>query len=102
MAKDKGWWEGIVDNDEAPHAADIKGAKYALMHSELSEGLEGVRKPGMSDKIPTFTIEEEELADVIIRIMDYAGFYKLRVSEAVIAKLQYNACRSHRHGGKRI
>lgn len=79
-----------------------KGAKYALMHSELSEGLEGVRKPGPSDKIPEFTIEEEELADTIIRIMDYAGRFGLRIASAIVAKIEFNKSRGYKHGGKKI
>jgi NTP pyrophosphatase (non-canonical NTP hydrolase) len=78
-----------------------KGEMIALMHSELSEALEGVRKPTLkSDKLPDFSIEEEELADAIIRIMDYASGFNLRVGEAVIRKMHYNAGRERMHGGK--
>lgn len=70
------------------------GVKIALMHSELSEMLEGVRTDAASDKIPEFTSEEEEMADVLIRALDYCGWRKLRVTAAVRAKLEYNKTRA--------
>lgn len=75
-----------------------KGEAIALMHSELSECLEGVRKPGPSDHIPEFTFEEEELADCVVRILDYGKGFRLRVAEALIEKLRYNRTRPYRHG----
>jgi len=64
IAIDKGWWEGERN----------EGELIALMHSELSEALEAIRKGNPpDDKIPEFTGVEAELADVIIRIMDFAA-----------------------------
>lgn len=77
------------------------GEAIALMHSELSEGLEADRKDLMSDKIPTYTGMEEELADCVIRICHYAGRHKLRLGEAIADKLLFNAYREHMHGGKK-
>jgi NTP pyrophosphatase (non-canonical NTP hydrolase) len=92
-ARSKGWW---------PEQLDVNhGEQLALMHSELSEGLEYLRHGnGPSDHIPAFSGLEEELADVIIRIMSYAGRTNLKVSEAVLAKMEFNAGRPHKHGGK--
>lgn len=78
--------------------SENKGEKYMLMVTELGEGFEGVRKPGPSDKIPSFTIEEEELADTLIRIFDYAGHFNLRLGLAFLAKLEYNLSRPFKHG----
>jgi len=75
-----------------------KGECYMLMVSELAEGYEGVRKPGPSDKIPEFTIEEEELADEIVRVLDYSGAHGLRIGLALICKVAYNLGRPHKHG----
>ncbi len=78
----------------------ITSQNIALMHSELSEALEGDRKNLMDDHLPQFDMLTVELADVVIRIMDHAGWASLPVGEAIIAKMGYNANREHMHGGK--
>lgn len=92
IARSKGWWEEDKNDGEA----------IALMHSELSEALEGLRKPGPSDKIPEFSQVEEELADTVIRILDYSEARNLRLYDAILAKCDYNTGREHKHGGKKF
>ena len=91
MAKDKGWWDAERNDGEV----------IALMHSELSEALEAIRRGnGPDSHIPDFKGIGAELADVVIRIMDYGRGRGLRIAEAIEAKMAYNARREHKHGGK--
>lgn len=80
------------------YVIDTKLSKIALIHSELGEMTEGVRKPGADQHCPEFTQEEVELADTLIRIFDYAEEFGLRAVEAVMAKMEYNANRPYKHG----
>ena len=124
-AIEKGWWqapedalaisqwlhaEGNCPNAEVREQLIAKlnnlskrneGEILALIHSEISEALEGLREGNpKSKKLPFFTTVEEELADAMIRIADYAKMYDLRVAEAMVAKVEYNTGRPFKHGGK--
>jgi hypothetical protein len=104
LAVQSGWWDCINVNDK-----NIIGTKLALIHSEVSEALEGVRKDTMDSHLPHRKTEEVELADTIIRIFDLAGARKLDVAGALFEKLAYNQSRAdHKRenraavGGKKI
>jgi NTP pyrophosphatase (non-canonical NTP hydrolase) len=92
-AIEKGWWKGDRNDGEI----------LMLMVSELAECLEALRHDNPpDDHIPEFTGVEAELADTIIRIMDFAFAKGHRVAEALIAKIEYNKNRPHKHGGKKF
>jgi NTP pyrophosphatase (non-canonical NTP hydrolase) len=75
-----------------------KGERFMLMVSELAEGFEGVRKDLMDDHLPHRKAVEVELADAIIRILDYCGDYRLDIGGALVEKMAYNATRKdHSH-----
>ena len=65
----------------------------ALIHSEASEALEAIRKGDIDNLL-------EELADIVIRVMDFAGNYSLPLSEAILKKHEVNKARPYKHGKK--
>ena len=75
------------------------GEAMALIHSEISEALEAMRNDNpSSSKIIEYSSVEEELADAVIRIMDYAFGKDLDVAGAILAKIEYNQSREYMHG----
>ena len=55
----------------------------ALVHSELSEALEGERKNLFDDKLPDRKMAEVEMADATIRLLDYAGGFGLDLDKTL-------------------
>jgi NTP pyrophosphatase (non-canonical NTP hydrolase) len=89
-AQNAGWWGGI-DPIEDVH---VVPAKLCLIHSEISEAMEGHRKGLMDDKLPHRSMLEVELADVVIRVGDLAGRLGLDVGGAITEKMAYNRNRA--------
>lgn len=83
-----GWW-----NDISPDDPYIFATKLALIHSEISEALEGGRKNTMDSHLPHRRTDEVELADACIRIFDLAGARKMDLYGAIIEKMEYNSKR---------
>ena len=90
-AIEKGFWDN-------PKNFDVFGNKLALVHSEVTEVLEAIRKNKGSEEIV------EEMADVLIRTLDlYAamrngGFITHSLDEILFNKIEKNKVRPKLHG----
>lgn len=92
---DAGWWKNIQTGVAHPKGdVTLMLSKLALVHSEVSEAVEGVRKGLMDDHLKERPMAEVEMADAIIRAFDLAGHEGWDLSGAIIAKLYYNAERA--------
>ena len=87
-----GWWPQLAPGGDGLHPLDVP-SKLALIHSEISEAMEGHRKGLMDDKLPHRLMFEVELADAMIRIMDLAGATGCDLAGAIEEKLTYNRIR---------
>lgn len=86
-----GWWHDI--NTGKPLERN-KLEMLCLIHSEVSEACEGVRKGINDDHLPEYGMEDVEIADTLVRCFDYIGGHKLKTAEAFADKLIYNANRA--------
>lgn len=120
-----GWWRPLEDlsNDLVGHmvskdkywrlyttwSAHFFATKISLIHSEVSEMLEGLRRGTNDDHLPHRTTEEVEAADIAIRLFDYCGARRIDLETIIDEKLAYNAERAdhkmtnrQKSGGKRF
>jgi NTP pyrophosphatase (non-canonical NTP hydrolase) len=90
-AIEKGFWN-------SPKNFDVFGNKLALVHSEVTEVLEAIRKNKGSEEIV------EEMVDILIRTLDLyasmrnAGFVEHSLDEILFKKMEINKSRPALHG----
>jgi NTP pyrophosphatase (non-canonical NTP hydrolase) len=93
------WWVGLEDG--RPLERNV-GEMLMLMVSEIAEGMEGHRKNLMDDKLPNRPMLEVEMADLLIRLLDFCGGHKLDLAGAFADKMIYNATRAdHTHEARK-
>jgi NTP pyrophosphatase (non-canonical NTP hydrolase) len=97
-AKRAGWWTDLATGNDLTSGVGEKPKvnvpeKLCLIHSEVSEAMEGHRKGLQDDKLPHRSMLEVELADVVIRCFDLAGGLSLDLPGAIAEKLEFNAKR---------
>jgi|SRR6478609_4069627 len=77
-------------------------SKLALVHSEVSEGVDAVLKGVIKTTVVDGKPEGlgSETADVHIRLLQLAGMLNQDSTKDFALKMEYNAQRSFKHGGK--
>ena len=93
----KGFYDAYENMDQSEYIIFYL-KQLAMIHSEVSEVLEAMRKEKGDDVVV------EELADIIIRVLDFWAFLSqthytnLSLSDAVVAKMEKNLERPKMHG----
>lgn len=128
-AKDKGWHdpgmeksvgddialmhselsEALEDFRAGRGVAEVYYEKYAISEKWVRFLEATVPEVALAPVMAALTLKDPkpcgipiELADVLIRIFDFAGKHGVDLEAAVKLKMDYNATRPHRHGGKKL
>jgi len=93
------WWH---DPKTGERIERNRGEQMMLIVSEIAEAMEGARKDLMDDKLPHRKMEEVEMADAVIRILDYCGGHGLDLEGAYREKMAFNAQRADHKAEHRL
>ncbi len=106
LAWEKGWHEASETEDQ------FIERMCNNLHNEVSELHEAWRnnklnaqcdkaRDMLKQQIKPLTCKEEEMADIVIRILDNARKLGVDILSAIQRKHEFNKTRSFRHGNKR-
>jgi hypothetical protein len=99
-ADNERWWRNLETGELVERNV---GEMLALVHSEISEALEGHRKNLMDDHLPHRRMFDVELADTIIRVLDIASHLAPDIEQILLEKLEYNRYRvDHQEESRRL
>jgi len=100
-----GWWHDSEGKKKERNVGEL----LCLIHSEISEAMEGARKGLMDTHLKHKSMMEVELADAIIRIFDLAESKNFDLGQTIYEKLEYNRSRADhkiknrlKEGGKKF
>lgn len=102
-----GWWTDLETGEDL-HGKRNMYELLALVHSEVSEALEGRRKKLADDKLPHRPMFRVELIDAIIRLLDILGSEENAAHEhpagvIFMEKVAYNGVRAdHKPENRRL
>src|SRR5579885_410393 len=86
-----GWWKDLPQIE--PQRSFFLATKIALIHSELSEALEGLRTNAQDAHLPQYSSIAVELADALYRILDLAESLNINLNQVWWEKHLYNIMR---------
>lgn len=87
-----------MQSDLLQYTTNFLLKQKCLMHEEVAESSSALRENDKKDDKIDELGDAAELADTIIRIMDYAAFRGLNIGGALMSKMQYNLSRPKMHG----
>ena len=112
VAKEKGWHDGglksplevlmLMVTELAESAEEFRNDKPPVYFNDVDKMLVAPTLNGIIYNPENHKPEGwgVELADVIIRIGDFCGLRVVDLEAIIKLKMDFNATRSHRHGGK--